>query len=62
MTDREELEKLMIQACTKGANITVERDTTGYPTTITVSGGLKGVGPCPMSPIYFAEKMREVLR
>lgn len=60
MTDRQELEALMIIAANKGASVKAERDDTGYPISITVAG-LKGVGPFPMAPIAFAERMREVL-
>lgn len=61
MTDREELESLIAKAKTACALIEVERDESGYPVSVAVVG-LKGVGPFPMSPIYFAERMREVLR
>ncbi len=61
MTDREELETLIAKAKNAGAQVAVQRDGQSHPYLITVRD-LKGVGPCPMSPIYFAEKMREVLR
>lgn len=61
MTDREELEQLIKKAEDRGANLDVERDVTGYPVSVTVRH-LKGVGPFPMGPIAFAERMREVLR
>lgn len=61
MTDRRELEALIAKAENAGAELTVERDETGYPVAIAVKG-LKGVGPFPMAPISFAERMRQVLR
>ncbi len=60
MTDRREIESLIAKAKAAGASIEVERDATDYPVNIAVIG-LKGVGPFPMSPISFAERMREVL-
>jgi hypothetical protein len=59
MTDRRELEALIAKAKT-AASVEVVRDATDYPVSIAVIG-LKGVGPFPMAPIAFAERMREVL-
>jgi hypothetical protein len=60
MTDRRELETLLRRARAKGARIRVTRDAEGGLDTFQVTG-LKGVGPYPMGPIGFAERMREVL-
>lgn len=60
MTDRRELEHLIKMAAERGASVTIGRSSNG-DATYAVSG-LKGVGPFPMAPISFAERMREVLR
>lgn len=60
MTDRKELSKLILAANVKGASVTVTEDSDGHIATLQVEG-LRGVGPHPMSPISFAERMREVL-
>lgn len=63
MTDRRELEALIAKAREAGATVTVVPvvDDEQRIDTIIVHG-IKGVGPYPMSPISFAERMREVLR
>ena len=58
MTDRKELEALIQKAQNAGATLTVKHDRSGYIESVAVSG-LRRVGPHPMSPIYFAERMRE---
>lgn len=60
MTDRRELEALIAKACRAGATVTVQHDSDGYIDSIAVAG-LRGVGPFPMSPLSFAERMRERL-
>jgi hypothetical protein len=60
MVDRRELETLIAKAKSAWASIEVERDETDHPISIAVVG-LRGVGPFPMAPIAFAERMREVL-
>lgn len=62
MTDRQELTALIAKAREAGA-IVVPRMTGDGQHFFTIRVlNLKGVGPCPMSPIAFAERMREVLR
>ncbi len=65
-TDTRELNALIAWARNKGAKVTVKWDAKALRDegrhiheSIQVSG-LKGVGPHPMSPIYFAEKLREL--
>lgn len=57
MTDRKELESLIAKARAAGATVTVTHDAAGWIETVAVSG-LRRIGPFPMSPIYFAERMR----
>jgi hypothetical protein len=58
MTDRKELEFLILKALQMGGTVSVQHDDDGYMKTITVTG-LKGIGHHPMSPISFAERLRE---
>jgi hypothetical protein len=60
MIDRKELETLIAKARGAGATVTVKHDEQGWIKSVQVSG-LKGVGPFPMAPIAFGERMREVL-
>lgn len=59
MIDRKTLEAL-ISKTAKVATVTVHRDEDNYPVQISVSG-LKGVGPMPMAPISFSEKVGPLL-
>lgn len=65
MTDEKEIKDLIRQAEALGATITRTRDEEAFreegrdlTETITVSG-VPGFGPCPMSPIFAAERLRE---
>jgi hypothetical protein len=59
MIDRKELETLIAMARAAGATVTVNHDGEGCIESVQVAG-LKGVGPYPMTPIAFGERMREV--
>ena len=66
MTSTKELNELVTKIEARDGKVVVEWDTDGISEgrkiykRITVTN-LKGCGSCPMSPIYAAEKMRDLL-
>ncbi len=59
MTDRKEIESLIDKAVRRGAVVHSTIDKDGWYVSLRVSK-LHGVGPHPMSPLAFAERMRTI--